>query len=404
VNLQLGDTKSRTPRWFGWITAAVVVVIIYGSLYPFSFRDKPGSPLADLTATFGQPDGRGDILANILFYFPLGFFAIQMLRRRAAGAVAVVTLAGMVLSTCMEVLQFYVPGRDQAISDICSNTAGSFVGAVTGTVLFGRSHLDILQPIRKHPSTVLLLGCWLAYRLYPYVPDIDLHKYWHAVRPLLVSPALPPLDLARHTVIWLILSVLVTELFDTAWRHFAFPVFVVLVLGARIAIHDAILSPAEVAGAAIAVLCNFGRLQRRLIQIRVIFGLAVIFVVLEALEPYRFVLPPRPFHWVPFQGFLHGSLAVNAQVFLEKSFLYGNLVWLATRAGWPWRFAVPACGALISALRLIQVYIPGRSAEISDVVILCMMSGMIWVLDQEPHDAVRGVTEEDRQPARGRHR
>jgi VanZ family protein len=313
---------------------------------------------------------------------------MQGLRRRAAvRQVAAVTFAGMILSTCMELLQFYVPGRDSTLADICTNTIGSLLGAGAGILFYGRFGPDVFQPIRRHQSSALILACWLGYRLYPYAPDTDLHKYWHAVRPLLVAPVLPPLNLYGHTVIWLVLALLLDELCDTPWKRIVFPLFALLLLCSRIVIVDAILSLAEVVGAAIAVLSWVGFLARLSARKAVIFALLVTLVILLALEPFRFTSTARPFTWVPFYGFLHGSIVVNAQSFLEKTFLYGSLVWLAVRAECSWRMAVLACGSLIFGLRVIQVYIPGRSAEISDLVILLMISGAIRLLDQEAYRA-----------------
>ncbi len=367
-----------------WITLAVVLVIVYGSLYPFSFQARPGSPLENLAATYRVRDSRADILANILLYLPFGFFAIQALRRRSAVAqVAAVTFAGMALSTAMELLQFYVPGRDSSLADIGSNTLGSLLGACAGVLLSGRFGLSALQPVRRHLSAALILVCWLGYRLFPYVPDTDLHKYWHAVRPLLVDPVLEPWALYRHTVIWLVLALALDELFDPPWKRIAFPLLVPFLLGCRILIVDAVLSPAEVLGAVIALLCWFAFLARLPGRKVLMFALFVILVIVQALEPFRFTATARPFTWVPFRGFIYGSLVLNVQSFLEKTFLYGSLVWLAMRTGISWRTAVLACGALVFVLRLLQVYIPDRSAEISDVIILLVVGGVIGLLDRE---------------------
>jgi hypothetical protein len=221
--------------------------------------------------------------------------------------------------------------------------------------------------------------------LFPYVPDIDLHKYWHAVRPLLVAPVLPPLDLYRHTVIWLVVALVSDELWDAAGRYIVSPLLAALVLCARIVIVDTALSPAEVLGAIIALLGWVALLARLRVRAAAILFLLVILVILEALAPFRFVAAPRPFTWLPFHGFLHGSVAVNIQSFLQKTFLYGSLVWLAMRAGYSCRVAVPTCGALVFGLRLLQVYSPTRSAEISDVVIVLMIGGVICLLEQETY-------------------
>jgi hypothetical protein len=215
------------------------------------------------------------------------------------------------------------------------------------------------------------------------VPDTDLHKYWHAVRPLLVAPVLEPLSLYRHTVIWLVLALALDELCDGMWKRLAFPLLVPLLLGSRILIVDIVLSPAEVLGAVIALIFWFAFLARLPVRNGLIFSLFVILVIVQALEPFRFTATARPFTWVPFRGFIYGSLVLNVQSFLEKTFLYGSLVWLAMRAGISWRKALLACGALVFGLRLLQVYIPDRSAEISDVIILLVVGGVIGLLDRE---------------------
>jgi VanZ family protein len=367
-----------------WITLAVVLVIAYGSLYPFSFHSRPGSPVQNLAASYGLRDSRADILANILLYLPFGFFTIQALRRRAgAWQVAAATFAGMALSTSMELLQFYVPGRDSSLADVGSNTLGSLLGACAGVLLSGKFGLSALQPVHRHLSSTLILVCWLAYRLFPYLPDTDLHKYWHAVRPLLVEPVLEPWALYRHTVIWLVLALALDELCDGIWKRIAFPLLVPFVLGSRILIVDLALSPAEVLGAVIALLCWFGFLARLPVRNLLIFVLFIGLVIVQALEPFRFSATARPFTWVPFRGFIYGSLSLNVQSFLEKTFLYGSLVWLAMRAGVSWRKAVLACGGLVFGLRLLQVYLPDRSAEISDVIILLVVGSVIGLLDRE---------------------
>jgi len=114
-----------------------------------------------------------------------------------------------------------------------------------------------------------------------------------------------------------------------------------------------------------------------------IFVLFIDLVIVQTLEPFRFSATARPFTWVPFRGFIYGSLSLNVQSFLEKTFLYGSLVWLAMRAGVSWRKAVLACGGLVFGLRLLQVYLPDRSAEISDVIILLVVGSVIGLLDRE---------------------
>src|SRR5205085_8019320 len=85
-------------------------------------------------------------------------------------------------------------------------------------------------------------------------------------------------------------------------------------------------SPAEVIGGAIAVLCWIGVLVRLSVRTAVIFSLFLILVILQALEPFCFASAAGPFTWVPFHGFLHGSIVVNVRSFLEKTFMSGTCV------------------------------------------------------------------------------
>ena len=67
------------PCKLGWITVAIFVVIVYGSLYPFDFFFHGDDPFRALWATRFQLTSRGDILSNVLLYLPFGFFAVQSL-------------------------------------------------------------------------------------------------------------------------------------------------------------------------------------------------------------------------------------------------------------------------------------------------------------------------------------
>jgi hypothetical protein len=74
------------------------------------------------------------------------------------------------------------------------------------------------------------------------------------------------------------------------------------------------------------------------------------------------------FGWVPFWSMMHGSISVAMQAFFEKFYQYGGLIWLCEQAGLP---LVPATG-LVSILLLgtsyAEIYLPGRSGEITDTV------------------------------------
>jgi hypothetical protein len=107
-------------------------------------------------------------------------------------------------------------------------------------------------------------------------------------------------------------------------------------------------------------------------------------VILQALEPFHFLDHARRFGWIPFVSFIDGPRENGVRVFFDKAFTYGALVWLMARAGITWAAATVTCGVLVFALRLLQTYLPGRSAEITDVAMLVMLACIMKTLRDVP--------------------
>ena len=69
--------EDRFNRGFLIAAAIIVAVILYGSLYPFTFYEPEGGggPLKHLLQSWAETPRRGDFVANIFLYLPLGFFS-----------------------------------------------------------------------------------------------------------------------------------------------------------------------------------------------------------------------------------------------------------------------------------------------------------------------------------------
>src|SRR5437879_3874492 len=117
-------------RRYGLMTI-VAVAIVYGSLYPFMFRD-PGSFGADLlhlAGTWNQPpQSRGDMLANLLLYTPLGLTIALAFGREGRPTWLLALASGAVLSLSIELAQFYDDSRVSALSDVYLNILGTLGG------------------------------------------------------------------------------------------------------------------------------------------------------------------------------------------------------------------------------------------------------------------------------------
>jgi hypothetical protein len=108
-------------------------------------------------------------------------------------------------------------------------------------------------------------------------------------------------------------------------------------------------------------------------------ALLMTIVVMSRLLPWRLAATLKTFQWIPFFGFLHGSLQIDVITFSQKFYLYGAMLLLLLRAGMRLRNAVALLCAVLFVTSLIQMFLVERSAEISDAL-LALGVGLIYAL------------------------
>jgi glycopeptide antibiotics resistance protein len=343
-----------------WIAAGIAVTILYGSFFPFGFylHQDPRGPIGALLDTGFRPSSRDDVVANILLYIPFGFFAAYALPKRSLAAIAYATLAGFALSLFVELLQFYDAGRVQSISDVYCNTLGALLGAAAAPVA------------RKRVSSIflsLMLVCWLGSRWYPASPS---------------PPAIPLLNQFRFLAAWLAVGLMLETLCGVSRSRVILPLLLTITLLIRA--FASYVDPAEIIGGAAAALLWSAVLWRLRARATITAALFVALVILLALAPFHFLTAPRAFSWMPFRSFLETATETAIRVFFEKAFYYGGTIWLLVRAGLSIGVAAALGGTLVFGLRLLQVYLPDRSAEITDATLLLMLAALLK-LSSQPH-------------------
>jgi len=377
------DLSNQAPRLL--LAAAVIAAIVYGSLYPFHIRSS-GTLAQDflhLASTWNQPpQSRGDLLANLLLYAPLGLALSLVLgdHRSRISASVLTVLAGTLLSVMVELAQFYDVGRFSALSDVYLNAAGTLIGVVFAwTAGFGPARQ--WWPSGSMPGFArLLLLTWLGWRLYPYVPTINLLKYWHSIKPLLFAPQPPPLEIFRFGVFWLSFFFLLQTGFQPKKAFWLFLPVTLLYFAAQILIVGQTLSLAEILGAfAALVLCPLVMPRYGRFGIPAVAGLLMTIVIMSRVLPWQLAAKVKAFQWIPFFGFLHGSLQFDVIAFSQKFYLYGAMLLLLLRVGMGLKSAVALLCAVLLATSLMQMFLVDRSAEITDTV-LALSVGLIYAL------------------------
>lgn len=366
------------------IVLLIVSIIIYGSLFPFAFHwaDGGSGPIRALLASRAEHQEKTDLLANILLYVPLGFATLYALPASANGAVrlGIAILLGAGLSTSIELLQYFDPGRVPSVWDICTNVLGTAAGALLAAFAKVKIRFPSVDSVKTHKVPLLLLAAWITDRLYPFVPDLDPHKYWAAIKPLFHPAPLQSIELVRHAAIWSTVFVLVDEAAEGKHSIKLFAALAFVLVAGPIFVIDGVVSLPAIIGSIFVFLWAVGTTRFPRSRLWTVLFVLAAYVVAERLEPFTFGFLGKQFGWVPFRGFMNGAMAVNVLSFLEKSFFYGALIWLSAKAGARIGTAsLLVSGALLST-SVAQIYLPGRSAEITDAILALAVGMVIYAL------------------------
>lgn len=374
--------------------ALLIGMIAYGSLYPFAFHAVPDGigPFRTLLGNWDETPGRGDFISNILLYMPLGFVgAISVGKRAGALRVAATISIGAVLSFSMESLQYYDWGRDPQSTDFYANTLGTILGATAGW-LFGRDFKwPLIGAVSVNRVPALLLLCWMGYRLYPYVPTINLHKYWDSLKPVFLHPVFDLYGIFRQAAVWLTLAMLIEKTVGQVQAPAVFRRFAGFILLSSILVISTWISISQLAGMAAAYVLwrILARWPRAPIVICTI--LLGAYVTTFRLEPFTLSPVAGRYGWTPFLSFMLGSIDLDVQSFFEKFFLYGGLIWLLAEGGMPVRRASILVATILFVTSIVEIYIPGRSAEVTDAVLALAAGEFIRAVELGPNGRPRPV-------------
>jgi VanZ family protein len=373
-------------RNLAYLFGFILLFIAYGSLYPFDFQSVPDGPgaLPKLFGSWANVPGRGDFISNILLYIPLGLCGTAISggwskRRRMTQTI----LIGAALSFSIECAQYWDIGRDTSATDFYANVIGTVLGSVCTRFFGHKFRLPLLREIADNPIPTFLIVAWVGYRLYPYVPTIDLHKYWNALKPVVLTPSLTPYVLFRQSTTWLILALLIEKIAGRQRTPHLYFLFALSIVVAMILILYGTLSVERIAGIG-AGFCLWRILldRRRALYVTGVTLMAV-YIVAQRLEPFQFTATGGHFGWVPFLSFMGGSIDLDIQSFFEKFFLYGGMIWLMGQGPVKMRTAALGVAICLFVTSWLEIYIPGRSAEITDALMALGIGTLMNVIEIE---------------------
>jgi VanZ family protein len=418
-----------------------VAGILYGSLMPFDLNADEEYVRAKIRHFLNQwPLGdrrvsRGDIIANVALYVPLGvLIALACRPRRTISRLATVPAAaavGLAVSSLVEYTQLFLNGRVSSPSDLVMNTIGAAAGAVLGVTVAPPLARGLSRRARTtwQEDPVVLMGALLAClltadALFPLLPSLDVGQFIHSLRRSAPNPRVGwqlhawHRWLVRRFLPWAAVAALLTgsRRDRSASRPLRVAVWVILLAAACEAGKLFIISRAansanvlvSILAAITGSLVGYHVLQRR--SPATVLGLVAVgligYVAYLEWRPFTFTWSmdlvrrkwPRGTQWLPLYHYAMGARPEDVRLFLRTVTLWSGAIF--TALGWWPRLATTRGGKLLLGgvvgllagivLEASQLALPPRVPSTTDV--FCMaLGGMLggylahrWPLRSSP--------------------
>ena len=372
----------------GALLAVIVFLIVFGSLYPFSFSLAGAGPLERLGELPQAGTTRSDVAANVLLYLPLGTCLAWLLAARHGSTLAVLgaTLIAAGLSFAIEFAQLYETRRVASLADFACNTAGAFLGGGLALAIARtrrRLHISHFAGFLRHPVAAAIFFSWIGYRLSPFALVFDTAEWAASVAPFADGGWPAPGDVLVHLVAWLTIRFLAGSLSPVRATVLVVGAMGTVIAG-RILFSGLGLESAEVAGMAAALV--LARPFARLARPRAAALLATALLALIAwhgLAPFDFQIAQDRFALLPFGESLTQYRAANLADMFRRCFMNGALVWLLFQTGLSAITATAVGAGVVFGIELLQTWLPGQTAEITDPLLAVCAGGLIAIFERE---------------------
>ncbi len=364
------------------ILLAVILLIVYGSLYPWEFHSFTGSPFSVLLSS-SQVDldrfGLRDIAVNLVLYMPLGATACLAFRRSRFSYVYAV-LVGALLSTAVEIAQVYTTTRKPSLMDVACNVGGAALGALlVGLFDLHETRPHAAQPGERGARVLLIIGA--AYFLFPLFPVLGRAALYEKLRVIYHLPVLQKEIALSFAAVWFALGRLGWKAWPRLPRWWLAASILLVPVQLFIVERQPLASELIGAAAGVGVFALCGQRRQTATWFAWVFALVIL---LRGLAPFHLQSVPQDFSWVPFGASLGMEWQAAIAILLEKVFWYFTAIWILRDAGVRWRTATLVAAELLAAIEIAQIWLPGRSPEITDPLLAVLGGTVMWLLRAEP--------------------
>lgn len=370
-----------------YILLLFVILISYGSLYPFHFSGNllSAQEVNNWIFNLSYRTTNADILANILLFVPFGFVSIMLLStsRKVIFHAGVLLIAGTLFAFILQYLQLYLPARVPSAADAWYNSLGIACGMLLAHVIkkYSQNHLpeENAAPVDWSQITIplLLALVWVTWRLFPFVPLFTTESIMQAVHPLTSSPELNFTLIIRDSIGWLVFFHLLTRPPFDRLPRFRILKFILYIFSLEILIRDNSISVNDLL-AALCAFAIFASLSTVQLQQGLSKGLALA-ISLTLITPLALAVPYNDYLWQPFASFMKGNPWINGELLLLKIFFYASLVYLLSRSWIGWLGATGLSVGLLLAISLLQIVFGQHNGEFTEPLLVGLIA---WIIRQ----------------------
>jgi len=372
----------------------IVLLITYGSFFPFEFSTSffTDELWEKFWRTWSLVSSRGDIISNIVLFIPYG--AIGMIKggdeNNGLQRFLKLLFSGAVFSLLLQIGQFWLPDRSPELQDVFWNVAGILLGGsllINGVIA---QYIKTFEADLELSFPKFLLAAWLATLWVPFVPTLDLQSVRDALKPLFLEPEFEFSHILFQMSAWLVFIGLWQSIkpavFGVKNIYWFLPVSLII----QLFLVGGQLTLSEVIGGILALIIQWIWRIEYVHKSKFLLALILFTIMFDGITPL--VAGYNEFIWLPFEGFLTGSMLVNASVLSKKFFLYGSILWLGYCAGYSWRRVWLLSTCWILMIECIQSFQIMHTAEITDILYFLIIALYLkprWVVAETEHKVTK---------------
>lgn len=360
-----------------------IFLITYGSLYPFDFKYNDFY-YDDFIELFFENDGvfrLSDLIANIVLFIPYGIVSFLLSTKSYSTKLKLLfyIIFGISFSVFLQIIQVYFPSRVVAFSDVLWNVFGIFIGIFISFIFRSKIYNIESKVGILYCSQVFLITFWIASNLIPFVPTLQVDLVRDNVK-YLIESSIYINEVIFQTVAWIVCLYFI---FSIRKKISIFYLLVSFTLVAKLFVVDSQLTISMVGSSILSILLGsiFIRYVKINYQKELLSLLIILSLLINSLSPLYFNYELNEFSWIPFSGFLEGSMLLNAQSLCEKTFMYGSLVWLLALNSSKIKIASIFVSFLLFFIEILQIFIGNHTPEITDPIFVFLIAYMLHFIE-----------------------